>query len=361
MKKHMKKWIWPAVMAVLLVMTARMVLAEQSPAQLLAALRQADLRYLPLGFGLMGVFVACEALCTRRVLATLGSRTSFRRCLGYSCTGFYFSTVTPSATGGQPMQVCAMSRDGVPAAHGALDMLLITICYQLATVIWAVAAMLFFPGPLGGLNLGLTGLLIFGLTVTLVLTAVMVLFLVCPAWTAALAGGLITLAARLRLVRDPDGARRKLDRQMEQYAAGGRLLRACPTLLPRLLFLSLVQLTALYLVPWTVYRALGRSPNGPQGLAAHPAQITGARSQRPHPPGPGSSAARFHQSFALFFGGLVNPAVVLSRGISCYGMLLVTGVITLILHLRRTASGRFQVYRSQVTRPYFRWSGVRAA
>ena len=361
MRRGLKKWLWPAVMAVLLALTARMVLAEQSPAQLLDALRRADPRWLALGFGLMGAFVACEALCTRLVLATLGSRVPFRRCLGYSCIGFYFSTVTPSATGGQPMQVCAMSRDGVPAAHGALDMLLVTICYQLASVLWAGAAVLFFPAPLNELGLGLTGLLVFGLTVTLALTAVMVMFLACPAWTAALAGGLIGLAARLRLVRGPDAIRRRLDRQMEQYAAGGRLLRERPALLPRLLLLSLLQLTALYLVPWTVYRALGLSACGPLELAALQALMAVAVNLLPLPGGAGVSESVFLQSFALFFGGLVSPAVVLSRGVSCYGMLLVTGAVALILHLRRRPADRLRLCRAQVIRPYPRRDGARAA
>ena len=39
---------------------------------------------------------------------------------------------------------------------------------------------------------------------------------------------------------------------------------------------------------------------------------------------------------ALFFGsGLVTPAVLVSRGISFYAFLLVSGVVTLCVHLRR--------------------------
>lgn len=362
MKDQMKKWIWPAVMVVLLVWTARMVLADQSPAQLLAALKQADLRFLPLGFGLMGLFIACEAGCTWQVLRTLGSRAPFRRCLGYSCAGFYFSTVTPSATGGQPMQVCAMSRDGIPAAHGALDMLLVTICYQLATVIWAGAAVLVFRGSLQDLGLGLAGLLVFGLTVTLALTAVMVLFLVCPSWSAGLVMGLVALGARLRLVKDPEGLRTKLSAQLEQYAQGGRLLRKTPSLFPRLLGLSLVQLAALYLVPWTVYKALGLSGFGPLEMAALQALMTVAVSLIPLPGGAGVSETVFLQSFALFFGALVSPAVVISRGISCYGMLLITGIITLAIHLhRKRGPGPLRLYRAQVARPYPRRGAARAA
>lgn len=98
--------------------------------QLVAALLTADWRVLLLGLPLMALFICCEAGATHSTLRALGCSQPFRRCVSYSCTGFFFSTVTPSATGGQPAQVCAMRRDGVPAASGALDMLLVTIGYD---------------------------------------------------------------------------------------------------------------------------------------------------------------------------------------------------------------------------------------
>ena len=44
--------------------------------------------------------------------------------------------------GGQPAQVYYMSRDGVPAAHGALNMMLIAACYQVVVIGYALAVAL---------------------------------------------------------------------------------------------------------------------------------------------------------------------------------------------------------------------------
>ncbi len=82
----------------------------------------------------MFCFVGCEAMCSKLILARLGHHLPYRRCLGYSFTGFYVSSITPSSTGGQPAQIYYMSKDSVPAAHGSLNMMLIAVCYQVVTL-----------------------------------------------------------------------------------------------------------------------------------------------------------------------------------------------------------------------------------
>lgn len=338
-----KKWLWPVLMAVLLGWTVYMLLADQSPAQLWAGLKVARFPFLLAGFGLMLLYVSCEAASTCLVLRTLGSPAPLRRCLSYACVGFYFSTVTPSSTGGQPMQVYAMSRDGIPAAHGALDMLFISVCYQTASALYALAAWLCFPALPAGLGKGLWALLLFGFVCTLLLTAGMVLLLVRPGWCGRLADLAAALARRLPFVRDPDGLRARWDGPIAQYAQGGRVLWSRPLLFPVLLALSLAQLTCLYLVPWTVYRAFGLSGHNVFELVALQSLMSVAVGFLPLPGSTGAAETAFLQAFAAFFGSLVTPAVVLSRGISCYLMLVVTGVVAFIVHMRRRRSKRAQL------------------
>lgn len=332
---RVKKWLWPCVMALLLVWTVYMLLADQPIDRLWAGLKAARPLWLLAGFGFMGLFLTCEALSSHLVLRTLGTPAPLVRCLGYACTGFYFSTVTPSSTGGQPMQVYAMARDGLPAAHGALDMLLISICYQLSAALYALGAWLGFPGLTGGLGKGLKLLLLAGFIATLALAGVMVLFLVRPGWCTRVADGLTAVLGHLPFVKNPRAFRARLEEPIAQYTWGGSFLCRRPSLFPRLLGLSLVQLLCLYLVPWTVYRAFGLTGHSAPELVALQALMAVAVGLLPLPGSTGAAETAFLTGFAAFFGDLVAPAVVLSRGISCYGMLLVTGLVCLAAHLRR--------------------------
>lgn len=331
-----KRLAWWAALAGLMAWTVHVVLRSQSPGELIAAMGRLRAEYLLLAVGLMGVYLCSEALCTAQILKTLGSPMPLRRCLGYSCAGFYFSTVTPSATGGQPMQVYYMARDGVPGAHGALDMLLVTICFQVVSAGYALVSFLYFPNLVEGLGGGLGVLLGLGLAMTLFLTALMVACLIQPRWMAVPAMGIIDLLSR---VAGEDRAalwRGRVQRQLDNYGQGAAILRSKPTLIPRLLGLTTVQLGALYLVPYMMYLGFGLTGHTAAQMVAMQAMLSVAVAFLPLPGGMGAAESVFLQAFGLFFGAdLVAPAMVLSRGVSCYGTLALTGAATLALHLHR--------------------------
>ena len=119
------------LIAALMALTGWLLFRDQPVTRLLHTLGQLRPGWLLLGLALMLAFVGCEATCSHLILGRLGHRAPLRRCLGYSFVGFYVSSITPSATGGQPAQIYYMSRDGVPAAHGALNMMLIAVCLSL--------------------------------------------------------------------------------------------------------------------------------------------------------------------------------------------------------------------------------------
>lgn len=311
----MKNWktiLGAALLAGLMAWTGYTLFHGQSAHAIWAALSTVHPLAILAGLGLMAAFVACEAACTRAILAALGHRVPLRQTLGYSAAGFYFSSVTPSATGGQPAQVLAMRRNGIPLAHGTLDMLLVTVCYQTATLLFAGAAWVLLPGAGARLGQGLTALLLGGGAVTLALTAGMVLL----------------------LIRPPKGAR------FEGYRAAAALLRQRPGLLPKLLGLSCLQLLSLYLVPYVVYLGFGLSGQSVLELVGTQALLSLATGCLPLPGAVGAAEGAFLKGFSSFFGpSLLTPAVLVSRGISFYLPLLFTGLVTLAnqLRLRRPA------------------------
>lgn len=278
---------------------------EQSAAAVWRSLRQVHPTAVLAGVALMAGFLLCEALCTRRILSTLGHAVPLRQALTYSVTGFYFSSVTPSASGGQPAQVLAMKRDGIPVSHGALDMLLVTVCYQTVTLLFAGLAWICLPDApeLLGEKLGL--LLLFGGAVTLALTLGMVLL----------------------FLRPPKSPR------FDGYRAAAALIRSRPGLIPQTMLLTALQLFCLYLVPYAVCRGFGLEAD-PVRMIGVQALLTLATGCLPLPGAVGAAEAAFLRGFSVFFGpGLTAPALLVSRGISFYLPLFLTGLTTLALRL----------------------------
>ena len=116
----------------LIIITAYIVFKDNDVHDIIKAVSQADFRYIALGIGAMWIFLYCEAYNIVRALRLFGYKIKLRCGLKYALTGFFFSSVTPSASGGQPMQIFAMTRQGVDAGvAGAALVLAILVAVSL--------------------------------------------------------------------------------------------------------------------------------------------------------------------------------------------------------------------------------------
>lgn len=324
-----------SLLAALICGTLYFLLRQQPISTLAQVLRSVRPGYVALGLGLMFCFVGCEALCTKLILGRLGHTMPYRKCLGYSFAGFYVSSITPSSTGGQPAQIFYMSKDGIPAAHGSLNMMLIAVCYQTVTFLYAAASFFLLPQVRTALGGGLGLLLLYGGVVMILLTAGMLSMMFLPNAARRLTGGLVGLGVRVGLIKHEDRVRAGLERQMTAYREGAACLRANLRLVPALLLLTFLQLTALYAVPYTVYLGFGLSGASFFQMVGTQALVSLAVGSLPLPGAVGAAEGVALHAFSLFFGaGLVAPAVMVARGISFYSFLLISGIITLCVHLR---------------------------
>ena len=328
MKDRLKNVLCGGAVCALLAWTVYTILREQTPGQLAAALLSADRRILLLGLPLMALFLCCEAAATHSILRALGCPQPFRRCAYYSCTGFFFSTITPSATGGQPAQIVAMGKDGVPTASGALDMLLVTIGYNTAAMGWGIFALVTahsFTEQLGG-QVGL--LLGVGLAVFALLDAAMFLFLFLPGPARRLLYACIALAVKVRPGLDKSALEARADAHIAEYRRGAQLIRRAPGLLARVVALSALQLACSYVMPYVVYRAFGLSGYSLGQVFALQALCAIAVGYLPLPGSAGAAESVFLRGFLLIFGEtLVAPAMILSRTLSCYLVLAATAIV----------------------------------
>lgn len=331
------------ILVVLMAATFWILLRDMPLTRLGSVLGQLKPGWIMGGLALMLLMMTSEAACTRQILPCLGYRTGLFRCLSYSFAGYYFSAITPSATGGQPAQVYCMSRDGVSVAHGTLNMLLLSMCYQVTLLLLAGLAVVAYPWLLGEMGGGMAILLVYGVLVNVALTAGMLCLMFLPNAARKICTGVLNLLVKIRLVRNRARAEEKLERQMEDYHSGAECLRRNPTLPFRLLGCSILQLSALFSVPYMVYRAFGLSGYGVLELLGAQALLTLAVGSLPLPGAVGASEGGFLRGFTLFFGAeLVTPAVLVSRGISFYSFMVLSGVITLAVQLwirRRNAEG----------------------
>lgn len=360
MMQGKKKWMGLLFLVVMMGVTGSVLLEGQSMGLLWDSLRHVKPQFLLVGLAMMLGYVGCEALCTHRILGRLGHRIPYRQCLGYSFVGFYVSSITPSATGGQPAQIYYMSKDRIPAAHGALNMMLIAACYQTATLIWGVGIWLLCPQA-RNLGKGFNLLLFYGAGMMILLTAGMLMVMFLPGVSRRLCEGILKFLGKIRLLRDPKTMQGKLEHQLTEYARGAACVKANPGLAIQVLLLCLVQLGMLFTVPWMVYLAFGLSGQGWIQVAGLQAMLTLAVCNLPLPGAVGPAEGGFVSAFTAVFGsGLVTPAMLVSRGISFYTFLLISFLVSVFVHVRVSRQARERALREMIaTQPGNRIQAMR--
>lgn len=328
---------WGSLVFLLALMgvTGFMLFRDESIHSLLPAIRQVNPWYVALGLLMMFLFVGCESLCKYLTLRALGQKVLFRRCMDYSFVGFYVSSITPSSSGGQPAQMYYMSKDKISLSHSSLTMLVITIVYQAVMLLYGLVMYLlersFVQESIGSIKY----LLLFGVVVNLALIALFVMVIFSRRALERLLEGGLRLLHRLHLVKDVAEKRQAIAHQMAEYARGARYIRQNPALVLRVVAVTVVQMTALYLVPFFVYKAFGLSSFTVLQILAVQSLLTIAVSSLPLPGAVGATESGFMTLFKVFFSAnLLMPAMVLSRGISFYAFLLISGIATLAVHLR---------------------------
>lgn len=323
------------IMILIVLATLWVVLKDGGAGQVWAAMAFAKWRWLALGCLLMGLYVGVEGLQIKIALGAMGLDAKYRHCCQYAASGFYFSSITPSSSGGQPAEVFYMARRGIPVAYGTLTMLLFTIFYQITVVFFGVGAWLFAPNAVLSLGVGWSVLLGYGLTVMVILTLGMVALLIWPRPMEGLCRWLLRLGHKFHIIKDLEKADEGLTHQMEEYAKGAEVIRTHPMLSVKLLLASALQQGLKFVIPWTVYMALGLSGHSLVEILCAQALVNLAVGCLPIPGAVGASEgaflAAFHYIFTPYY---TTSAMLLSRGISFYLPLVVTGVIVAVLHLQ---------------------------
>lgn len=314
---------WMLLFPALVLATFWFLLRGQDLGQLRAVLWQADPCWLCAGVAAMAVYFALEGRNLRTALSVFDVDAPYRDCLSYALTGFFFSSVTPSASGGQPMQLLAMHRRGIDPAPGALALLTEFFSFQIVAVLYGSVGLLLARGQLGQLPGGLWLFFLFGALLDLTVLLALALAVSSP-------GLAPSLWRRLRPL-----VRRIAPRRCERLETWGRAqwhdLRRCVSCcrghrgrLVSLLVTDVLRFTAYHSVPFWVALALGADGAALIPMLAVQAVLFVSVASLPLPGAVGASEGGFLLLYTAFFPQeLLSGAMLLSRGVSFYLFLLI--------------------------------------
>ena len=296
--------------------------------ELINILTNVDIKFVLLGVVIMFAYFFMESYNVRSILVTLGDKKiSILSALKFTFISYFFSAITPAATGGQPVEIYYMSKEKISGANATLALLMQLCGFQISTLSIGLICAIFYPQILGD---GLIWFFILGFTINGFALALMLICVFSRKLTKKLSDLLFKLLKKFK-VKNLELKREKIKKSIEQYNESSLFIKTHKFEFFKAIFRVFIQIILYYMIPVCVYKAFGLSNHNLLEIFAMQAVLYTAVSGLPLPGAIGVSETLFLKVFGVAFGEkLLSSAMLLSRGISFYLFVIISLVVVII-------------------------------
>lgn len=305
-----------------------------------AAVMRADWKWILAGIGVALFFVAAEGSIICYLLRAIRQKVPLLRCISWSFIGFFFSGITPSATGGQPAQLYYMKKAGLSLTDSTPVLMVVAVLYKFVLAVLGILIALLWHKELGTYFQGYYWLFYLGIGLNAVLVAVLVWVMVTPVCAEKTVLFLEGLLVQIRLLHPKEERKEHLREAVARYGAVVRFFQQNPEKIAVATMMTLLQRCSLFFLTWLIYRSMGLEGISLFWIMVLQATVYIAVDMLPFPGSAGISELVYAAVFSSVFPGSdLTASMCISRGISFYLVLLVSVGIWCVCHLRsQTAS-----------------------
>lgn len=335
-KDSRRKWIVHiSIFAAVMALTFWNVLRNQDFAGMTASIRKLSALSMAAAVFLAVAFVAGEGCMIWYLLKGIGEKTSLRLCLSYSFIGFFFSGITPSATGGQPMQLYYMRKDGNSLSAASVVLMTVAIMYKFVLALTGIGILLFGRRLLKDCFQEYGGLYLFGLLLNVVVVAVLILVIFSPGIIRAVFLKTEELFIRIRLWKKSEQRKNKMERFLSGYQETVCFLQNHKKMIAVVAIGTFLQRLSAFLLTYVIYRGLGLQGFPMWDIVWLQAAVCIAVDMLPVPGAQGIMEVVFQQVFIrIFTEQYLMASLCIARGIGFYLIMLLGLAVFAVRHCR---------------------------
>ena len=275
--------------------------------------------------------------------------------LKVSLVGVFFGAVTPSNTGGQPMQLFLLSKKNIRIGFGSACMTQKFIVYQIVTTVFSILAVIIKFGYFKSAftNFWSTAFIILGFTVQLAVTGLFLIVSFSKKVSDKLVRGIYWIMKKLRFVKEPEHKIRKLKREIRIFQQSSKDLMADKKKLVKIYLLVILQVMLILSVPYFIYLSLdmrqitinaGGVPGNIFDFICIQSFVLFTSNLVPLPGASGGAELAFSMYFGQFFiiGGVnkIKPAILLWRLCTYYASIVVSAPFSYLTKGRNASSAK---------------------
>lgn len=332
--ENKKKLFWEVVfLIVVFAGTVYGVFHGEDLGKSIRIIREVKKIYLLPAVACVVFFIWGESIIIHYLMRTLGTRLKKWTCFLFSSIGFFFSCITPSASGGQPAQIYYMRRKNIPIPVATLVLMIVTITYKAVLVLVGLAIIVFGQGFMHRYLTGILPVFYLGIVLNVLCVGFMLILVFHTTLAQSLMEKGLGFLEKLHLMHYKQSRHEKLNAAMEKYKETAVYFKTHKHVVLIVLAITFAQRFALFLSTYFVYLAFGLSDYAVGIIVMLQAVISISVDMLPLPGGMGISEKLFLTIFVPVFGAqLVLPGMILSRALSYYTELLLSALLTVLAH-----------------------------
>lgn len=325
---NIKKMIRNFIVFILLIfLTLWVILKDQSITEIFEVLNNVKFQYVFVGIICMVMYLLLEGINMRRTLSALGEKISIPQSFKYSLIGFFFSSITPAASGGQPMQIYYMHKDNISVANSTLALVINLTSMQITTISLSIFSLI--------VNYKfMNRVLIILFTVGILLNASALLLLLIGILSKRISRKLIKIAIGIMKffkVKNRITKERRILKELKKYQASAKYVKNNRRLMIKIFFTTIIQFSFYYCIAYWTYRAFGFNSSNIFELTTMQAVLFATVSGIPSPGAVGVSEGAFIEIFRnIYPTNMIKSVTLLHRGINFYLFVLISGIVVIV-------------------------------
>ena len=274
-------------------------------------------------------FVSAEGITIWYLLVSLGNKCSIWRCIKYSFIGFFYSGITPSATGGQTVQLYYMKRDGYKTSDSSVILMTVALAYKLVLVLIGVCLFFLWYRHLKYFMKDYIILYFVGLFLNFIVVLAIFVAMRFPNILIRIAYAFEKGMIRMRIWNVDSERKERIQYFVQSYDHTVKFMVEYKRKLLVLFIMTMLQRCSLFLLTYIVYRGFHLSGSSMFSIMSLQAAVCISVDMLPVPGAQGITELVYQTVFVnIFTKTYLFPSMLIIRGINFYFLLFVCGVVT---------------------------------
>lgn len=325
---------------VIMLLTFYALLSGRDLEQIGQAMRRMSPFYLIPAVGFAVFFVCAEGYMIWYLLRSMKAKkdgeraSSLFRCIQYSFIGFFYSGITPSATGGQPVQLYYMNKDGNRGSDSTVVLMTVAVVYKFVLVVMGFGILLFWLHPLRDQLGRYFALYLLGLLLNVLLVILILGVMLFPKVMLSAALFFEKLLIRMKVWKPSIEREGKIRGFIDSYQNAVMWLKGHGRKLGFIVFVTVLQRMSVFVLTYMVYLGFGLKGSGAMQIIILQAAVYIAVDMLPLPGAQGITELMYQAVFAhVFTGAYLIPSMLVSRGINFYFLLIISLMVVIAVRV----------------------------